>query len=97
MAHPTLAVMGLVQPWGAINPISELQARWAIRVFKNEVKLPSRLTMDEDIDKKIQEMSERYVASPRHTVEVDYVEYCNDIADQIGCRPNICKINKLFK
>ena len=31
---PTLAIIGLVQPLGAIMPISEMQARWATRVFK---------------------------------------------------------------
>ena len=30
----TLAVIGYVQPLGAINPISELQCRWATRIFK---------------------------------------------------------------
>ncbi|CAF3313891.1 unnamed protein product [Rotaria socialis] len=89
MTHPTLAIMGLVQPWGAINPITELQARWAVRVFNGELRLPSRIKMDEDIDEKIREMSERYAESPRHTVQVDYVDYCNNIADQVGCRPNI--------
>ncbi|CAF1340855.1 unnamed protein product [Adineta steineri] len=91
MTHPTLAVMGLIQPLGAINPITELQARWAIRVFKGELKLPSRLIMDEDIDEKIHQMAERYVSSPRHTVEVDHVDYCDEIADQAGCRPDIFK------
>ena len=47
--------------------------------------------MDEDIDEKAHQMTERYVASPRHTVEVDYMEYCNTIADKIGCRPNLCE------
>lgn len=83
--------MGLIQPWGAINPLTELQARWAVRVFKGELQLPSTLTMDQDIDKKIQEMSARYVASPRHTVQVDHVDYCNELADQVGCRPDIRK------
>ena len=32
----TLAVIGLVQPLGAIMPISEIQARWATRVFKGD-------------------------------------------------------------
>ena len=30
----TLAVIGYFQPLGAINPISELQCRWATRIFK---------------------------------------------------------------
>ena len=34
LEHPTLAVIGLIQPLGAIMPISEMQARWATRVFK---------------------------------------------------------------
>ena len=34
----TLAVIGLVQPLGAIMPISELQARWATRVFKGDTR-----------------------------------------------------------
>lgn len=32
----TLAVIGLIQPLGAIMPISEMQARWATRVFKGK-------------------------------------------------------------
>lgn len=34
MEHDTLAVIGYFQPLGSINPISELQCRWATRVFK---------------------------------------------------------------
>ena len=34
LQQPTLAVIGCVQPWGAINPIAELQCRWACQVFK---------------------------------------------------------------
>jgi dimethylaniline monooxygenase (N-oxide forming) len=86
--------MGLVQPWGAINPITELQARWAIHVFKDELKLPSRSEMDKNTDERLDQMSKRYVASPRHTVQVDYLEYCDDLADEIRCRPNLCKIDK---
>jgi len=34
LSHPTLAVIGCIQPLGAIMPISELQCRLAARVFK---------------------------------------------------------------
>ena len=34
--RPTLAIIGLVQPLGSIMPVSELQARWATRVFKGK-------------------------------------------------------------
>ena len=34
LEQPTLAVIGCVQPWGAINPIAEIQCRLAAQVFK---------------------------------------------------------------
>lgn len=37
MEHHTLATIGFVSPLGAVNPISELQSRWATRVFKVNV------------------------------------------------------------
>ena len=82
----------MIQSWGPISPVMELQARWAVRIFKNELKLPSRSRMDEDIRERLYQMSKRYVASPRHTLQVDHVEHCNELADEIGCRPNICEI-----
>lgn len=72
--------------------MAELQARWAVRVFKNEVKLPSSLQMNEDMNVRFEQMSKRYVSSPRHTIQVDYIDYCNELADEVGCRPNICEI-----
>ena len=34
LEHSTLAAIGFIQPVGAVNPVSELQCRWATRVFK---------------------------------------------------------------
>ena len=34
LAHPSLAVIGCIQPWGAIMPISEMQCRLATRLWK---------------------------------------------------------------
>lgn len=36
LEKPTLAIIGLIQPLGAIMPISEIQGRWATQVFKGE-------------------------------------------------------------
>jgi len=52
--RPTLAVIGLVQPLGAIMPIAEMQARWATRVFKGEQLLfyiLPRVPLNHNIDK----------------------------------------------
>lgn len=37
LEKPTMAVIGLVQSLGAAIPTAELQARWAIRVFKGKL------------------------------------------------------------
>ncbi|KAM5201419.1 flavin-containing monooxygenase 5-like isoform 2-T3 [Hipposideros larvatus] len=48
LEKPTLAFIGLVQPVGAIMPISELQARWVTQVFKGLKTLPSQSEMIRD-------------------------------------------------
>ena len=42
-----------------------------------------------DIQKKQREMKERYVESPRHTIQVDYIEFMDEVADEMGCRPDL--------
>ncbi|XP_066533052.1 flavin-containing monooxygenase 5-like isoform X2 [Hoplias malabaricus] len=85
----TLAVIGLIQPLGAIMPISEMQARWATRVFKGQLKLPSMQYMLKDIKAKEDSMAKRYVPSQRHTIQVDYLPYMDELADQVGVRPRL--------
>ncbi|XP_060088550.1 flavin-containing monooxygenase 5-like [Heteronotia binoei] len=89
LEKPTLAVIGLVQPLGAIMPISEMQARWAARVFKGLETLPSESEMLSDITAKKAAMAKRYVRSQRHTIQVDYIEYMDELASQIGVKPNV--------
>lgn len=38
LIQPTLAVVGFIHGLGAINPLAEMQARWATRVFKGKVQ-----------------------------------------------------------
>ncbi|XP_067453564.1 flavin-containing monooxygenase 5-like [Thunnus thynnus] len=89
---PTLAIIGLVQPLGAIMPISEMQARWATRVFKGCVKLPSVAAMLKDVQCKQETMAKRYVTSLRHTIQVDYMTYMDEIAELVGVRPSIPRL-----
>lgn len=70
LSKPTIAVLGCVQPWGAINPLAELQARWATMVFRGDTKLPSQEAMMKDIEKKKADMKKRYYSSTRHTIQV---------------------------
>ncbi|KAJ8376354.1 hypothetical protein SKAU_G00069340 [Synaphobranchus kaupii] len=88
LERPTLAIIGLVQPLGAIMPIAEMQARWATRVFKGLNKLPPMDAMLKEIKEKAETMAKRYVTSKRHTIQVDYVPYMDELAEQVGVRPN---------
>ncbi|XP_042603363.1 flavin-containing monooxygenase 5-like isoform X1 [Cyprinus carpio] len=92
LERPTLAVIGLIQPLGAIMPISEIQARWATRVFKGLCKLPPMSAMMKDIKAKEEAMAKRYVAAQRHTIQVDYIPYMDELAKQVGVRPSILKL-----
>lgn len=38
LTKPTLAVVGFIHTLGAINPMAEMQGRWATRVFKGKVQ-----------------------------------------------------------
>uniref|UniRef100_A0A8C5QGR5 Flavin-containing monooxygenase n=1 Tax=Leptobrachium leishanense TaxID=445787 RepID=A0A8C5QGR5_9ANUR len=91
LEKPTVAFIGLVQPIGAIMPIAELQARWATRVFKGLNKLPSKENMLADIAMKRREMESRYVESPRHTIQVDFMECLEELACQIDVKPNLLR------
>ncbi|XP_062413059.1 flavin-containing monooxygenase 5-like [Sardina pilchardus] len=92
LEHPTLAIIGLIQPLGAIMPISEMQARWATRVFNGSNKLPSMGVMMKDIKCKEEAMAKRYVASSRHTIQVDYVPYMDELAGQVGVQPRFLSL-----
>lgn len=70
-------------------PISELQGRWATQVFKGLKTLPSRTEMMAEIRKVQEEMEKRYVDSQRHTIQGDYVDTMDDIAELLGVRPNL--------
>ncbi|KAG8556237.1 hypothetical protein GDO81_017978 [Engystomops pustulosus] len=87
----TVAFIGLIQPIGAIMPISELQSRWATRVFKGLCKLPSSKSMTKEMLITKDEMARRYVESPRHTIQVDFMEYMDEIASQFGAKPSLLR------
>ena len=70
LKHPTLAMVGFIQPLGALMPIAEMQARWVARVFAKKCALPSKKEMMADIKLKRDRMTARYAESPRHTIEV---------------------------
>lgn len=55
------------------------------------MKLPSAEEKWKDIRKKVTDMAKRYVKSQRHTIQVDYVDFMNELAVLNGNYPNLCK------
>ncbi|VDM40357.1 unnamed protein product [Toxocara canis] len=85
----TVAIIGLVQPLGSIMPISEMQARVFFSALSGQTHLPSASQMERAIEAKKHELSARYVKSRRHTIQVDYLPYMDELADMIGAKPNL--------
>jgi hypothetical protein len=72
---PGLFFIGLVQPWGAIFPLAEEQARWVGDLIAGRCSLPDPAAMHAAIDADLTAMRRRYVRSARHTIQVDFHAY----------------------
>jgi hypothetical protein len=73
--RPGLYFIGLVQPLGAIMPLAEAQSEWIADVLEGKVALPEREQMLRVIQREDERMAKRYVASKRHTIQVDFYPY----------------------
>jgi dimethylaniline monooxygenase (N-oxide forming) len=76
--HPDLDdvfFVGLLQPLGAIMPLSEAQGQWVADYLKGEYAPPAPAELREDIRRDQAAMRKRYVASKRHTIQVDFDDY----------------------
>src|SRR3954452_20199047 len=81
-AYPDLAFVGLLQPLGAIMPLAEAQGQWLADYLKGEYALPSQEEIAADIAADQKAMRKRYVASKRHTIQVDFDDYLFDLAKE---------------
>ena len=78
--HPGLYFVGLVQPIGAIMPLAEAQSAWVADLVAGEGALPSYDEMRRQIRIYDEKLAKRYVASKRHTIQVDFHAYLAEIA-----------------
>jgi cation diffusion facilitator CzcD-associated flavoprotein CzcO len=77
--HPGLYFLGFIQPLGAIMPIAEAQAEWVADLVSGRAALPSASEMHDEIAAYERKMRKRYVASKRHTIQVDFHPYLREI------------------
>lgn len=78
--HPGLYFIGFLQPLGAIMPLAERQAEWVADVIEGSCGLPSKEQMEAEMERDRKRMARRYVASKRHTIQVDFWPYMREIA-----------------
>jgi hypothetical protein len=81
--HDNLFFIGLCQPLGAIMPLAELQSLWISKLLNEEIALPSRAYMKQDIEKAKKRVSKRYNASKRHTIQVDFLAYQEELKKEM--------------
>ena len=81
-ANPGLYFLGLIQPLGAIMPLAEAQSEWVADLVSGRAVLPSVSEMAAEISAYRRSLRSRFVASKRHTLEVDFLGYQRELAQE---------------
>jgi cation diffusion facilitator CzcD-associated flavoprotein CzcO len=77
--HSGLYFIGLIQPLGAIMPLAEAQAEWVADLLGGRGTLPPPAEMRAEVSAAEAKMKKRYVASKRHTIQVDFQPYLREL------------------
>ncbi|KAH7704338.1 Protein FMO-5 [Aphelenchoides avenae] len=86
--HNTLGLVGQVQVRGAFAPVFELQARVFLEALVGNIRLPDRYGMTSDIEAKKVAIGKRFKNSSRHTIQVGYSDFMDELADMICAKPD---------
>jgi hypothetical protein len=78
-----LAFIALLQPLGATMPLAEAQGRWVAAYLRGEYHLPPVGEMEQHMRRERERMFKRYVASKRHTMQVDFDNYLYDLRREL--------------
>ena len=77
-----LFFIGFVQPWGAIMPLAEAQAKLVADYLCGVYALSAPRAMRRAMERDRATMFRRYVSSKRHTLQVDADDYLYDLAQE---------------
>lgn len=80
--YPDIAFVGLAQPLGAIMPVAEQQSLWVAEYLRGDYALPEVAEMREAMARADAESRARFVASPRHTMQIDPDDYVRGLAQE---------------
>jgi dimethylaniline monooxygenase (N-oxide forming) len=90
---PNVFFIGLLQPLGAIMPIAEAQGEWVGDYLIGDYRLPSDAQVRADIAADQAAMRKRYVASKRHTIQVDFDDYLYALAKERAAGAERARLN----
>ena len=79
VADASLAVVGLVQPLGAIMPLAEAQGQLVAAWLRGRYALPAAAQRRAEIEAHRRGVADRYVGSKRHTIQVDFDAYLHGL------------------
>jgi dimethylaniline monooxygenase (N-oxide forming) len=79
LEHRGLMFAGLAQPLGAIMPLVEAQGRLFARYLSGEYELPDPSEMRRRTTLEREHVRRRFVATRRHTMQVDFDRYLADL------------------
>lgn len=74
-----LAFIGLVQPFGALMPVAEAQSTWVADHLAGTYRLPPPAVMIDQIRRERTARERQFVASARHTMEIDLYAYLRGV------------------
>jgi cation diffusion facilitator CzcD-associated flavoprotein CzcO len=77
---PNVFFVALLQPLGATMPLAEAQGEWIGSYLRGDYALPPDREMRRDMERERRKMFKRYVASPRHTMQVDFDDYLLELS-----------------
>jgi dimethylaniline monooxygenase (N-oxide forming) len=78
-----LFFIALLQPLGATMPLAEAQGKWIAAYLRGEYHLPPLGEMEDVTRLEREKMLRRYVASKRHTMQVDFDDYLHDLRREL--------------
>jgi cation diffusion facilitator CzcD-associated flavoprotein CzcO len=79
-----LFFIALLQPLGATMPLAEAQGRWIASYLRGEYHLPPIPEMEAHLRSEREKMFKRYVASKRHTMQVDFDNYLHALGKELA-------------
>jgi dimethylaniline monooxygenase (N-oxide forming) len=79
---PGLFYIGFLQPQGSVIPLAELQSVWVSELITGRVGLPEPDRMRRSIRADRAETARRFVAAPRHALEVDARAYRRELGEE---------------